>query len=277
MERSKLKTIIILILLLVNIFLLVLVGGQLVQEYRAQRTALANAGLILEQNGIAVSDEALTQMGLTTLASLSAARDTQFEAALATALLGEDAACTNQSGGLYVYTGEAGSVLFRAGGEFTADFTVPIPTEDTPQSHSEALLRTLKLSAEEVSWVNTPSGEVEGTFLQTVEGVPVYTCSLVFRYTDKGLASISGTLLPAAPSASSGAPALDGATALIRFLSGILDSGDVCSSVTAIRPGYRMTYSFSGSISLSPVWLVSTDASAYYLDGITGQLSRVNG
>ena len=276
MERSKLKNIIILILLLVNAFLLLLVGGQLFQEHRAQRAALTNAGLILEQNGIAVSEEALAQMGSASLTALSAARDTQFEAALATALLGEDAACTNQSGGLYVYTGSAGSVLFRAGGEFSAEFTAPLPVSGERDDHAQSLLRTLKLSAEEVSREETPSGGTDLTFLQTVEGVPVYTCSLVFRYTPEGLAAMEGTLLPAAVSAA-GTPALDGATALIRFLSGILDSGDVCSSVTAIRPGYRMTYSFSGSISLSPVWLVSTDASDYYLDGATGQLSRVTG
>ena len=276
MERSKLKNIIILILLLVNAFLLLLVGGQLVQEHRAQRTALTNAGLILEQNGIAVSEEALAQMGSASLTARSAARDTQFEATLATALLGEDAACTNQSGGLYVYTGKAGSVLFRAGCEFSAEFDRPIPTDGERADHAAALLRTLKLSAEEVSRADTASGGVDISFLQTVEGVPVYTCSLVFRYAPEGLTAIEGTLLPAAVSAA-GEAALDGATALIRFLSGILDSGDVCSSVTAIRPGYRMAYSFSGSISLSPVWLVSTDASDYYLDGITGQLSRVTG
>ena len=63
MPRSKLKNIIILILLLVNAFLLLLVGGQLIQTRQAQRSTLAKAGLILAQNGIAVSEEALAQMG----------------------------------------------------------------------------------------------------------------------------------------------------------------------------------------------------------------------
>ena len=277
MERSKLKTIIILILLLVNIFLLLLVGGQLVQEHQAQRTALTNAGLILKQNGISVSEEALSQMGSAALSALSAVRDTQFEAALAAALLGEDAACTNQSGGLYVYTARAGTMYFRGGGEFSADFTLPVPPDGSPRDHAAALLRTLNLSAEEVGVNETAPGHTEVTFLQTVEDAPVYTCSLVFSYAPEGLTSISGTLFPSAAISPAGASALDGATALIRFLSGILDSGDVCSSVTAIRPGYRMTYSFSGGITLSPVWQVSTDASDYYLDGITGQVSRVTG
>jgi hypothetical protein len=82
--------------------------------------------------------------------------------------------------------------------------------------------------------------------------------------------------MTASPSAADSDEALDLPTALIRFMAAVRDSGDVCSSVTALRPGYRSAQTFGSVVQLTPVWLVSTNVSEYYLDGATGELTRLS-
>ncbi len=55
-------------------------------------------------------------------------------------------------------------------------------------------------------------------------------------------------------------------------MAGVLERGDLCSSVTALRAGYQLTQSFGADLHLTPVWLVSTNVGSYYLDGVTGEL-----
>ena len=58
---------------------------------------------------------------------------------------------------------------------------------------------------------------------------------------------------------------------------GVLERGDVCSAVESMEPGYRLTQSFSSVVRLEPVWLVSTNAADYYMNAVTGQISRLTG
>lgn len=275
MEWSKIKNIIIVLLLLVNAFLLLLVGGQMIRDRHVRREAMENAGRILAQNGITVTDEALEEMGERALLPATAARSGETELALARALLGEDAAGEEQSGSLRLYTGQAGTVLFRASGEFSAELSAPLPVEGDPSAQALSLLEKAGLEGEVMEETADGTAAVV-TLRQLLDGHPLYTCCIRFFYEDGSLTAVSGTVLPSGQAVFSEQTVLDGPTALIRFLSAIGDSGDICSSVTALRPGYRMTPSFASGLYLQPVWLVSTDASEYYLDGMTGEISRIN-
>lgn len=275
MEWPKVKNIIIVILLFVNGFLLILVGGQFLRERYSRHAALTNAALILEQNGISTSEEALAQISSTALLSMTAERDLDAERSLAEQLLGPDTVCTDQSGGLYVYSSSAGTVIFRANGECTVTFETPPVTNLPCSDHALDFLRRLGLSGELLS-CREASDQTTVVLHQLLGDIPLYSCRVEFVYTDCALTSIQGTFLLTAepPSPLENEPALDATTALIRFLSAVLESGDLCSSVTAIRPGYLLIPSFGSSSYLHPVWLVTTNVSQYYLDGITGELSR---
>lgn len=279
MEWSKVKNIIIVILLLVNGFLLILVGGQWQKVRSYEKTALTGAAQVLEQNGILVSDEALAQAAEGAPPSMTAGRDAEREAAIAATLLGEDAACTDQSGGLYVYSGSGGMAIFRANGDFTItlpDFPVKL-AEDELFRHAEGLLESMRVEGEYIG-MDADSGFTRIAYRQTLDGVPLYNCEIVFAYSEGCLRTVGGTLLVCdePEEATDGEEPLGVSTALIRFLEGILDRRDLCSAVTAIRPGYLSTQSFGAAAYLTPIWLVSTDISDYYLNGITGELTPVS-
>jgi hypothetical protein len=272
LEWSKVKNIIILILLLVNGFLLFLVGWQQYQVRLYQRSALTQAAQVLELNGIQVSQAALDQAESgTSLTALSADRSVDSEAVLARALLGGDAACISQSGGVYTYTSPAGTAIFRSGGSFRADLVDGPDSRGDNAAHATQFLKELGLTSEVLS------ADSDGTvdLRQLLDGVPLYSCQLSLEYDEGRLVSIYGTVMAATPASSAdSADTLDLPTALIRFMSAIRDSGDVCSSVTGLRPGYRSSQAFGSVVQLTPVWLVTTNVSDYYLDGTTGELIR---
>ena len=114
MEWSKVKNIIILLLLLVNGFLLVLVGMRREETENYQASALAQAVEVLERSGIQVFQEGLEDA--IDMSPLSVERNLEREGALAGALLGETVEPKNQGGGLYAYRGNRGEVSIRAGG-----------------------------------------------------------------------------------------------------------------------------------------------------------------
>ena len=277
MEWSKIKNIILVILLFANGFLLLLVGGQQLQERYSRHTALQSAARILEQNGITLSDAGMAQLSSASLSPMTAGRDLAEEGALARRLLGEDTLCTDQSGGVYLYSSPLGTAVFRAGGECSAAFEVPLPPEGSLSDHALSCMASLGLEGELLSTVSNPDATTVVTLHQMLDGHPLYTCRVKFTYSPEGLTGIHGSLLlsPGA-AAPSGDTTLDTTTALIRFLSGILDSGDLCSSITDLRPGYLTVSSFGSAFSLRPVWLVTTNVSQYYLDCTTGSLSRVS-
>lgn len=269
MEWPRVKNIIILILAIVDAFLLFLVLGQQRAVDRYAQSAVTGAVAVLAQNGVTVSPGALEDSQA--LPPLSASRDLDAEAAAARALLGGNAVRQDQSGGLYAYESPVGTALFRAGGGFEADFIQRPSAARGIGEHARGVLEDMGLTGELVSAPEGRSGEV--VLYQTLDGAPVYSCRLVFRYRDGQLEGVAGTLLSGTPaSASESARPLDLPSALMRLLSGVLERGGVCSEVTGLRPGYRLGQAFGAEVRLTPAWLVSTNAGSYYMDGVTGEL-----
>ena len=274
MEWSKIKNIIILLLLLVNGFLLVLVGMRQGENRRYQQSALTQALQVLERSGIQVSQSGLEDAQ--GLSPQSVERDTQREQALAAALLGEAVTPENQGGGLYTYRGSRGEVSVRAGGAFSARMEQD-EAWDTgdPQGQAAGLLEAMGIEA----WlldVQLDQGTGTVRFGQLWQGAPLFSCQVVFTYEHGSLTELEGTLLAADPGGAAAGQweAITLPTALLRFLDAVLTSGEVCSQITSMQPGYLLEQSFSGSVSLCPAWLISSNTADYYLDGVTGALTR---
>lgn len=272
MEWGKVKNIIILILLLVNGFLLILVGARRSEVRRYEQSALERSVQVLEENGIRMEPGAMAA-GITGVSPLTAERDIDAEARLVAALMGEEITGNHRGGGLYTYVSDRGQVSVRAGGEISL-----IASEDRywltddPAAHAAALMEALPVAMEPVS-ADIAGGDGSVTYRQRWEGAPVFSCQVTLTYRDGRLTDLSGSLLAAERTAAESAELLTLPTVLMRFLDGILDSGDTCSAVHAVEPGYRVSQSFSGAVRLTSVWRISTDMTDYYLDGITGELS----
>ena len=275
MEWHRLKNIIILILLLLNGFLLMLVVSRRSEAAQYDRKALEYTVEALAGRGIEVDPGGLSPAG--DLPPLSLERDLEAEQKLARALLDEVVA-NNRGGGLYLYRGTLGEMSVRAGGELSATLAdSPLWDAVSPEDHAAALLEKMGVSARLLG-AETRESRTAVRFQQLWDKVPVFSCEVEFVYENGRLRAIQGTLLTARQEVEETGEILSLPTALMRFLDGVMATGDVCSAIRSVEAGYRVAAQpLSGGVRLTAVWLVSSDTADYYLDGATGALTRLTG
>lgn len=272
MEWSKLKNIIILILLLVNVFLLFMVGAQERNSAQYREQTITDAVSVLERNGIRI-DRARIPEDLE-LTPMTVERDQEAEAALAAALLGE-CEFSDLGSGRHAYQGAQGWAEFRSNGSFNIAFRTEAWTagDGGEDDHALKLMEQVGLTGELVSRQEN-SGSVTLTLRQIWQEVPVYSCQITLEYEDGCLQSIAGQRLMGTPQPSGEASELIAVpTALLRVLNGVNDLGDLCNEITAMTPGYLLTAS-ADATRLIPMWYVTTDMGAYSLNALTGALER---
>ena len=271
MEWSKLKNIIILILLAANLFLLAMAGIQERDSTQYQEQAVNDALAVLERNGIKVAPE--TVPGQMSLGSMTVQRNRELEETLAHALLG-DCMFSDLGGGRYSYESPKGSAEFRNNGNFSVVFSTGIPvTVGGEIDHALDIAAQIGLTGTVAEQVRDAGG-TDVVLYQTWQEIPVYSCRISLEYRGGELYSISGQRLLGEPQPTNGQEQLLSIpTVLIRSLNGINDLGDICSEITELTPGYQMSNPAEGT-RMEPVWYIVTDIGSYQLNAITGALVR---
>ena len=274
MEWSKLKNIIILILLAANLFLLAMAGMQERDSVQYQEQAVADALTVLERNGIKVAPE--TVPGQMSLGSMTVQRDRQLEADLAGALLGE-CSVSDLGGGRYSHESPMGSAEFRSNGNFSIVFPKGLPLAEGVEdeaTHALAIAGKIGLTGTVAEQIHTDDGGVQVKLYQTWQSIPVYSCQIALQYQGGALCSISGQRLMGEPQpAGSQEELISIPTVLMRSLNGINELGDICSEILELTPGYQMSNPAEGT-RMEPIWYIMTDTGAYQLNAITGILER---
>jgi len=268
MAWSKLKNIIILILLLFNLFLLLLIVGEQIRTNRYEADTLSQTLKALSLNGIAVEETALPEK--TELLPLKLSHNSTMQAEAARILLNGEDYIASYSGALNVYTSLSGSVSFRASGEFSATLSTPCAPDTTYTEHASSLLEQLGIATGEL----TVSGSTV-TALPTLDGIPVFNLPVTLVYNEQLLLSASGCL-PGQLTPESEQPLLSVPDMLVSVLEYVLNRGIVCRSITRITPGYTAA-ALSDSLRLTPCWLVETDTANYYVDALSGAVTPING
>lgn len=273
MESHRVKTILLAILAIVNAMLLMLVWNQKTETMRYEQSALTGAIRVLGENGIGMEIQAVVDREGRYPGSTE--RSTGAEAGIASALLGEGVQGENRGGGLYTYTGVLGELSFRPGGVMSAVLAhVPEWETDDPEGHSASLLGRMGIEFYHArSQLSEDGGTV--TYVQMLGGAPVFSCQIILIYEGGSLRSISGTLLAVEETLTETGNVLNLPTVLMRFLEEVEASGDVCSAILKVEPGYLVNHSFGNAIQLRPAWYISTNTADYYVDGVTGDVTRV--
>lgn len=274
MEGRKIKNIIIVLLLLLNGFLLVLVGGRWAEDSHSHESARGSAIEIIRAGGIQLDEDIVPQD--TALPALQARRDLNRETELAAALLGAQVSVEALGGEVYRCTNENGWIQFHSTGEFMAELegrTLPLTQEAA--RHAGDLLAELNFESQVLEdTVENGMGSV--TLGQLLDGVPVLNCQAVLHYRDGKLVSIDqGRRVLGEAAHTVGEESMSVSTALMRLYNGLKELGDIYTRIDSITPAYTMSVSISGPARLDPVWHVKTDTGAYQMDIHTGQLGRL--
>lgn len=273
MEWRKLKNIILLILLGLNLALAILIGGPALSDHYRESQAAGEAVDFLEQKGIRL--EGIKLPDPSQFPSRTVSRDREGEERLARALLGEDTQQEARGGEVYRYTGRAGVLQFHSDGSFWAELTPgAFPVGENPGTAALELLKILEFDGEIIDY---PGENALGVYVRQVwEGAHLFNQQVLVQWDDTGITEItSGRRLYGRPEEDAGRQTITLATALIDFYNGLNRLGDVCSRVDGIEPGYLSTTSLSRQMELTPVWRITTDTGAYQLDLVSGEVERV--
>lgn len=269
MESSKLKNLVLLILVITNLLLGLLMVIQGVASRQRQAQLLLDAVALLEDRGISVNAAAIPQDDFPPAMTLE--RDSDWERQMFSALLGEDLTAT-QRGLVSYYESGLGWAEAREDGSFTIKFSsgsYPTGTLDK-RAHGLDLLQRMGFDA-----LVTAEGEDTLEVVQLWDGDPVFSCPVTLTYRSGCLSEMSGVRLMGVPAADpSQSEILSTATLLLRFRSGIIDSGDACSAILSITQGYLLSSGPAGTSCLTPVLRLETDTSLYLVDALTGAVTR---
>lgn len=261
MQTYRLKNIIIMILVLVNVCLLGLLGNHQAAQRSARQSSNEQLSALFQSEGISLEPDLIPEDS--TLAPLTLSRSTERDQALAESILGEGLTVSDEGGGIYLYTGQAGTARFRANGAFD------IAVVDMPDETPEALCRRIcrKFGYGELQGrLNGGTGTYSAPLLWG--GVEVVNCSISFTFSKNVLTSVSGYALPdhTAPAPAEGS--MSASTALTLFLQSrtTTDAISVASAVTSISAGYLLESTPAAPLSLTPVWQIGTDTYKYYVN-----------
>lgn len=266
MDRFRLKNIIILILLLVNVFLLVSLAQRRSAERDASRRTAEQLVALFAGDGMTLDPGAIS--GDTPPDGVSLTWDVDLEERAAVFLLGKALASSDQGGGIHYYTGTAGEALFRSSGGFEASGTLA-EGEDV-ENFCRDFCRTFSCDPPDIRLDETGGGVFSATALYGK--LPVFNCFVTFTVEGGVLTSVSGTLLPETGTAASAEAPLSAAGALVAFQRMRRESVVVASTVTDARLCYELQNT-GAAMSLAPVWRIVTDTEDYYVNCYTGAVS----
>lgn len=266
MKTSRIKSIVIVILLLVNAFLLVLLLGRQNQQRIAYERSVEQLSLLLTDNGIAFDTSLLPGNASYPAAELS--HDADAEAAFARALLGDDAAARS-TGGSSVYESARGSLHFRTNG--AVDGSLNRPVEDPFE-----FLRSILSDFGYQLYANISALSITGNgtlgAVREVDSTKILNSPLIFTFENGTLISVSGSFLPSV-TLTKRADGMDAISALVRFLDYRNTNGLVCTQIVHLENGYLLQ-SAAASPKLVPAWHIMTDVSEYYVNSVTGEITR---
>ena len=288
MERRGLKTVLILILILLNIFLLSYLLWQYRMERLFQQKTREEITALFALDGVALSPDVFRYDAPPEKISLAPDEVSQREAAVF--FLGETDR-TEQGNGRY--RSGAAAAEFFPNGEFTVTGL---------SGSAESLFQNFCRAC---SYEQTGVPDLSGQTLIAAaryEGIPVFNCRVTFSCAPDGaLREVSGVLLsrsvsPArtetfsprveafplqtdAPNAADrgngdqDAPPLNAFGALSVFQNARRKNRLSASSVFRLSPCYALEGLDSGEMELIPAWKVETDVLNYYINALTGALT----
>jgi len=275
MPYSKLKNLMILVLALVNVILLCLVlplrGEWLAQqrlEARSLETLFQSVGVKLDTSRLPESRELYT---------LEFTPDPDASLPAVTALLGENVLARDDSTRyLSLYTSERGRCQFSRGGSLDARLT-GWQTAGRFENETRELLEGMGLTLASVSQpVRRSAGVYTVAALQSLLGVPVFSSELTCTFRAGALVRLEGTAYfdTAGLCRTDDASCVSCAGALVAFLGSRDELGWIGASVETVEQGYMRAGTASAAVvRLVPGWRIETDTGAFWVNGVTGEVS----
>ena len=268
MDRSLLKNIIIIILVLVNGFLLASLFMRQTSAVQFRQQTEEQLTELFAADGMTLDKAAFSQKTPPSVFTLT--RNLQLERDVAAFLLGNSLIQEDQGGGTYTYTGDSGVARFRSNGSFEVAGSLS-------SGNAEALCRSFckSFSYDSLTFCLDETATGTATAVCFCNDLPVFNCTVTFTIHHGELRTVSGILLSQEGSSTvSDVTPLSATAALTTFQNVRREIGAVVSSVTEASLCYELQS--SSALTLTPSWCIVTDTKSYYVNCITGAVTAEN-
>lgn len=274
MDTSKIKNIMILILLAVNVFLFAAIAGDRAQTRAVKAAAWEAAVGAVERAGISVSKDIKSQISAPSVYTLR--RDMDSEREWLERVLGAVTA-DDLGGNIWFYSSGAGQASVRGTGECDILFgSDAFATGRSAAKSASKVMRKLGLEPDEANAAVTSARDGATVTLGCLwQGCPVYNAGLSFTFSEDCLVMISGKRIFDRLVQESHDGVLDELSVMLRFVEAVSEQGFVCSSLSALDAGYIFTVAVSGEGTLNPVWRFTTDTGEIYINAVTGRVETL--
>ena len=273
MSVSRIKTIFIAALLLVNGFFLAIIVIDTYADARDERQAIENACAILQLNGISINPDSIKTAN--SLRTMRTERGVEPEAAIAYAFLGT-ADMTDQ-GVIYLYeNADRGTAEFFTAGIFEVHLNEGVITNENGTLRTvRELLQSMKLETSEIAARSESGGETV-TVVSAYRGVSIFNCTIDFVFSGSSLISVSGRYVTGIEPAEDGAVISSVSTALLGFLASVKNGDVECMEILSVEAGYHHNVVGSfGEAEIAPAWLITTANAKYIIDSVTGEIRQM--
>lgn len=270
MQWSRTKTILIVILLLVDGFLFFNIAEKYISRSYRQAENAHNIVEILSGRGIAI-DPGFSLPDTQALPVLQADRSRVEEDKFAYGLLGEDAISSEQASGSTVrYASERGTLEWRDGGAVSGTF-VPEgyrqPADDKQaKEQAEHLLGQAGLAIGNLT-IAADAGVVTASF--PTAGVPVFNRVITLTF-DREQIILSGVWTFGMPYITKSGNYVTFAAADALF---ILISGTEIAQITGMEQGFLLSESGGGRVQMTPGWRIETNTGSFFVDSLKKSVS----
>jgi len=271
MSLSRIKSIVIAALVLVNAFFLTIILIDHYADARDERQTIEKACSILQSNGIAIDPDNIKTSG--TISTMRTARIIEVEAAIAHAFLGQ-VDMADQGGDIYLYENpNRGIAEFSSAGDFSIELLPGVigNTDNTLKTTRE-LLRSMMLEVSAPENSLDPAGEKISVF-SVYKGVKIFNCPIDFVYVGNSLKTVKGRYVADVELIDDGAQISQIGTVLLGFLAAVKRDEIECKEILSIEAGYQ--HSVAGVLGegvLNPSWLITTEDGRYLIDSATGEM-----
>jgi hypothetical protein len=267
---SKIKTIVIVALVLINLLFLSLIIIDSITVSRNLREEIELASAVLIAEGIDISPNSIRVDN--SIRAMRTSRDSEAELRIAQAVLG-DVNVINQ-GLIFRYESEQNGVaMFYSAGDFEI-----LLNEGTVGNAGgavrvvENILREMDIVTVGMTTTNTPTGEVV-TVTGAYRDGAIFNNTIEFSFGENGLEGIRGRYVSGFEPIEDGTTISSIGTVMLGFLSKVINGESDTTMIASVEAGFQ--FRPSGAIGegiIVPAWLIITDTGHYLTDCETGEM-----